>query len=183
MPTLNLKSIYIVSFIDGSISVCTCTCTKDCVSASNFHILSQCSRIEDNHFSGKIPDFIQNWKNIDTLIIQGSGLSGPIPSGISLLRNLTDLRISDLKGTESSPFPQLNNLILLNRLILRNCNINGKLPEYIGNLKALKHLFSLKNTFIDVCVNVCVSARAHARTHVCKHANIKSEINLYCKFY
>ncbi|XP_045801020.1 probable leucine-rich repeat receptor-like serine/threonine-protein kinase At3g14840 [Trifolium pratense] len=97
-------------------------------------------RIEDNHFSGKIPDFIQNWKNIDTLIIQGSGLSGPIPSGISLLRNLTDLRISDLKGTESSPFPQLNNLTLLNRLILRNCNINGKLPEYIGNLKALKHL-------------------------------------------
>jgi len=33
----------------------------------NFHALSQCSEISDNQFSGKIPDFIQNWTNIGTL--------------------------------------------------------------------------------------------------------------------
>ncbi|KAK2422653.1 putative leucine-rich repeat receptor serine/threonine-protein kinase [Trifolium repens] len=97
-------------------------------------------RIADNQLSGKIPDFIQNWTNINTLVIQGSGLSGPIPSKISLLSNLVELRISDLNGSEYAPLPQLQNMTLLNRLILRNCNINGKLPEYIVKMTTLKHI-------------------------------------------
>ncbi|CAJ2653500.1 unnamed protein product [Trifolium pratense] len=95
-------------------------------------------RIGDNQFSGKIPDFIQNWTNLTKLFIQGSGLSGPIPSGISVLKKLTDLRISDLSGSEQ-PFPQLSNMKLKN-LILRNCNINGTLPEYLGAMTSLKNL-------------------------------------------
>ena len=35
--------------------------------ASNFHVLSGYSRIQDNQFSGKIPDYIQNWTIIKTL--------------------------------------------------------------------------------------------------------------------
>ncbi|XP_027191469.1 probable LRR receptor-like serine/threonine-protein kinase At1g07650 isoform X2 [Cicer arietinum] len=97
-------------------------------------------QISDNQFFGKIPDFIQNWTNIYSLIIQGSGLSGPIPSEISRLRNLTDLRISDLNGSEYASLPQLKNIPLLKTLILRNCNINGKLPDYLGNMTTLKHL-------------------------------------------
>ncbi|GAU31586.1 hypothetical protein TSUD_54090 [Trifolium subterraneum] len=97
-------------------------------------------RIEDNQFFGKIPDYIQNWSRIKTLVIQGSGLNGPIPSGISLLTNLTDLRISDLDGSEYAPLPQLNNMTLLQTLILRNCNINGTLHDYLGTMKFLKIL-------------------------------------------
>ncbi|KEH38577.1 LRR receptor-like kinase [Medicago truncatula] len=97
-------------------------------------------QISDNQLSGKIPDFIQNWTNINTLIIQGSGLSGPIPSEISLLSNLTDLRISDLNGLEYAPLPQLDNMPSLKNLILRNCNINGKLNDYLANITTLKHL-------------------------------------------
>ncbi|KAK7335232.1 hypothetical protein VNO80_27009 [Phaseolus coccineus] len=96
-------------------------------------------RIGDNQFSGKIPDFIQSWTSLQKLVIQGSGLNGPIPSGISLLKNLTDLRISDLNGSEHSPFPQLNNMTL-KYLILRNCNINGTLPIYLGTMTTLKNL-------------------------------------------
>ncbi|XP_050882803.1 probable leucine-rich repeat receptor-like serine/threonine-protein kinase At3g14840 isoform X2 [Lathyrus oleraceus] len=97
-------------------------------------------RIEDNQFSGKIPDYIQNWISLNTLVIQGSGLSGPIPSGISLLRNLTDLRISDLNGSEYAPLPELDKMTSLKTLVLRNCNISGKLYEYLGTITSLKIL-------------------------------------------
>ncbi|KAK0587086.1 hypothetical protein LWI29_017085 [Acer saccharum] len=43
-------------------------------------------RINDNNFNGRIPDFIQNWKGLRRLKNQGSGLKGPIPSSISVLK-------------------------------------------------------------------------------------------------
>ncbi|CAL0303723.1 unnamed protein product [Lupinus luteus] len=95
-------------------------------------------RVGDNQFSGAIPSFIQSWINLEILVIQGSGFSGPIPSGISLLKNLTDLRITDLNGSDS-PFPQLN-MTNLETLILRSCNITGALPEHLGNLISLQRL-------------------------------------------
>ncbi|KAL2326831.1 hypothetical protein Fmac_020258 [Flemingia macrophylla] len=71
--------------------------------------------------------------------MQGSGFSGPIPPGISILRNLTDLRVTDLNGS-ASPFPQLNNMTNLKTLILRSCNIIGSIPEYLGKLTTLQVL-------------------------------------------
>ncbi|AES66496.2 probable leucine-rich repeat receptor-like serine/threonine-protein kinase At3g14840 [Medicago truncatula] len=96
--------------------------------------------IGDNQFSGKIPDYIQNWTSINKLVIQGSGLSGPIPSGISLLTKLTDLRISDLSGSEYAPLPQFNSMTSFKNLVLRNCNINGMLPENLGNTSTFEYL-------------------------------------------
>ncbi|KAF7144644.1 hypothetical protein RHSIM_Rhsim04G0034600 [Rhododendron simsii] len=95
-------------------------------------------RIGDNHFTGKIPDFIKNWVNLTKLVILGSGLEGPIPPGIGLLTKLSDLRISDLNGSQPS-FPSVN-LTSLRTLILRSCNINGPLPEYLGTMTNLKLL-------------------------------------------
>ncbi|WVZ04437.1 hypothetical protein V8G54_025243 [Vigna mungo] len=100
-------------------------------------------RLGDNNFSGSIPDFIQSWTSLQKLVIQGTGLSGPIPSGISLLESLTDLyvwRISDIEGSDYFPFPQLNNLANLEILILRSCNINGTIPEYLGTMSNLQTL-------------------------------------------
>ncbi|XP_058747479.1 probable leucine-rich repeat receptor-like serine/threonine-protein kinase At3g14840 isoform X2 [Vicia villosa] len=88
-------------------------------------------------FSGAIPNFIQNWKNLEMLVIRGSGLSGPIPSGISLLKNLTDLTITDLNGSDS-PFPQLENMSKLSMLVLRSCYIIGAMPKDLGKLINLK---------------------------------------------
>ncbi|RWR96287.1 putative leucine-rich repeat receptor-like serine/threonine-protein kinase [Cinnamomum micranthum f. kanehirae] len=93
-------------------------------------------RISGNHFTGKIPDFIQNWTQLEELQIQGSGLQGPIPFGISLLKNLTELRISDINGMASA-FPLLSNMKEMNRLILRNCNLTGPIPEYIWAMAKL----------------------------------------------
>ncbi|KAF8007042.1 hypothetical protein BT93_K1139 [Corymbia citriodora subsp. variegata] len=95
-------------------------------------------RLGDNQFTGKIPDFIQNLTNLEVLVIQGSGLQGPIPSGISLLEKLSDLRISDLDGPKSL-VPQLR-CTYITTLILRSCNLTGELPGYLAGMTKLKTL-------------------------------------------
>uniref|UniRef100_A0A6N2KNM4 non-specific serine/threonine protein kinase n=1 Tax=Salix viminalis TaxID=40686 RepID=A0A6N2KNM4_SALVM len=98
-------------------------------------------RIGDNQFTGEIPNLIQNWTNLQKLVIQGSGLSGPIPPGIAVLEKMTDLRISDLQGNGTgAPFPPLANLTKLKILILRSCNIIGRIPDFVGELTSLKTL-------------------------------------------
>ncbi|KAK4751647.1 hypothetical protein SAY87_005129 [Trapa incisa] len=97
-------------------------------------------RINDNQFSGKIPSFINNWTNLTKLIIQASGLQGPIPSTIQDLGKLSDLRISDLNGTEAK-FPNLtSSTTSLKTLILRNCNLIGELPQTLKDFTTLKVL-------------------------------------------
>ncbi|GKV05084.1 hypothetical protein SLEP1_g17128 [Rubroshorea leprosula] len=96
-------------------------------------------RIDGNRLSGKIPDFIGNWTKLTKLHLQGSGMEGPVPSTISLLVNLTQLIISDLSGS-SSNFPSLQSLKNIEILILRNCLITGKIPDYIGEMTVLKTL-------------------------------------------
>ncbi|XP_057792285.1 probable LRR receptor-like serine/threonine-protein kinase At1g07650 isoform X2 [Salvia miltiorrhiza] len=95
--------------------------------------------LSDNNFTGKIPDFISQWKRIERIFMMGCSLQGPIPSSISALTNLTDLRITDLKG-EQSPFPLISNMKSIKVLILRNCLIQGEIPEFLGNLATLKTL-------------------------------------------
>ncbi|XP_028772699.1 probable LRR receptor-like serine/threonine-protein kinase At1g53430 isoform X1 [Neltuma alba] len=96
--------------------------------------------IDGSTLSGKIPSLIGNWTKILSMDMEGTGMEGPIPSTISLLTNLKELRISDLKGTTTMTFPNLKNLMSLERLILRNCLITGPIPTYIGEMKNLKTL-------------------------------------------
>ncbi|KAF5460878.1 hypothetical protein F2P56_020717 [Juglans regia] len=88
--------------------------------------------ISDNQFSGQIPSYIQNWKNLTNLYIQASGLKGPIPP-LDLLGKLTDLRISDLNGSDHDVTFPLKNISVpqWQILILRNCNLTGPLPDQI----------------------------------------------------
>ncbi|KAH9779296.1 putative leucine-rich repeat receptor-like serine/threonine-protein kinase [Citrus sinensis] len=84
-----------------------------------------------NNFTGELPETFAKLVTLKDLVIQASGLVGPIPSGIASLSKLTDLRISDLNGTEA-PFPPLDKMKKMKTLILRSCNISGKLPDYLG---------------------------------------------------
>lgn len=96
-------------------------------------------RIDGSALSGKLPAFIGNWTKIDRLDLQGTGMEGPIPSTISSLINITELRISDLKGSNMK-FPDLQHMKNLEQLILRNCLISDTIPDYIGEMTALKTL-------------------------------------------
>ncbi|XP_030460954.1 probable LRR receptor-like serine/threonine-protein kinase At1g53440 [Syzygium oleosum] len=95
-------------------------------------------RIDGSTLSGKVPNFIGNWTKITRLDMQGTSMEGPIPSSISLLTNLKELRISDLKGP-SSNFPDLQRMNM-KYLILRNCLLTGSIPGYIGEMTGLKIL-------------------------------------------
>ncbi|KAI6689611.1 hypothetical protein NL676_026439 [Syzygium grande] len=101
-------------------------------------------RIDGSTLSGKIPDFIGNWTKITRLDMQGTSMEGPIPSSLSLLTNLIELRISDLKGP-SSNFPDLQGMKMMKTLILRNCLLTGSIPDYIGDWTNL--------TTLDLSVN------------------------------
>ncbi|KAF5208343.1 Leucine-rich repeat transmembrane protein kinase [Thalictrum thalictroides] len=58
-------------------------------------------------------------------------MEGPIPSTISRLTNLRELRITDLRASNMS-FPYLRDLTMLTDLVLRNSSIIGPIPHYIG---------------------------------------------------
>ncbi|KAL1075168.1 hypothetical protein V6Z11_D11G341700 [Gossypium hirsutum] len=103
-------------------------------------------RISDNNFTGQIPDFIfQKWTNLEQIYMEGSGLSGPIPSINATLENLEYIIISDLNGAETS-FPQLFinvSLPKLDRLMLRSCNLVGEIPASFGTSFTTIHVLDL----------------------------------------
>ncbi|XP_058202436.1 probable LRR receptor-like serine/threonine-protein kinase At1g07650 isoform X7 [Rhododendron vialii] len=97
------------------------------------------ARLSSNNFIGKLPSF-QSWEQLQILELEASGFEGPIPHNISLLRNLTELRITDLNGGVASDFPPLENMTAMKRLMLRSCNISGSIPSYLGNFPNLTEL-------------------------------------------
>nr|DAD48175.1 TPA_asm: hypothetical protein HUJ06_018112 [Nelumbo nucifera] len=90
-------------------------------------------KIDGNSISGRIPNFIGNWTKLTSLDMQGTSLEGPFPSTISLLKNLIQLRVADLNGSNMS-FPDLQDMKAMTELILRNCMITGEIPSYIGEV-------------------------------------------------
>ncbi|CAH9143234.1 unnamed protein product [Cuscuta epithymum] len=112
-------------------------------------------RIDGNPISGNFPYFIGNWTNLTTLYMQGTLLGGTIPQNISLLKNLQILQIYGLRG-QSREFPNLQSIVKLKTLVLRNCSIVGQIPEYIGNMVQLKTLdlsYNMLNGTIPNIVN------------------------------
>ncbi|XP_058096260.1 probable LRR receptor-like serine/threonine-protein kinase At1g53440 isoform X1 [Magnolia sinica] len=95
--------------------------------------------IEVNEVEGPLPPELGNLRSLERLHMQGTSMTGPIPSNISFLVNLTELRISDLNGS-SMPFPALGDMTKMQKLVLRNCLISDIIPQYIGTMTNLKSL-------------------------------------------
>ncbi|KAK3206736.1 hypothetical protein Dsin_020782 [Dipteronia sinensis] len=88
--------------------------------------------------------------------LQGSGLEGPIPSSIYGLKNLKQLKISDINGTNQA-FPEIQNLTALTRIILRNCSISGEIPPYIWGIINLRNLDLSFNNLTGELSNVPIA--------------------------
>ncbi|KAE8732125.1 hypothetical protein F3Y22_tig00002237pilonHSYRG00356 [Hibiscus syriacus] len=75
--------------------------------------------LEANQFSGPVPPALGDLVKLETLMLSSNQLTRNLPVTFSLLRNLTDLRISDINGP-SQDFPVLRNMKRLLTLVLRN---------------------------------------------------------------
>ncbi|XP_010463514.1 PREDICTED: LRR receptor-like serine/threonine-protein kinase HSL2 [Camelina sativa] len=131
--------------------------------------LSLCSKIQvlilnGNNFSGKLPEFSPEFRNLRVLELESNLFTGEIPqcygrlislqvlnlnvnplSGIvpPFLGNLTELTRLDLAyiSFEPSPIPSIfGNLTKLSELRLTNSNLVGEIPNSIMNLALLENL-------------------------------------------
>lgn len=93
-----------------------------------------------NSFIGKVPD-LSNLSELKYLNLNASGVSGQFPwKSLESLTNLTLLSIGDNPFDPSSLPSEIIKLEKLYWLYLKNCSINGKIPEGIGNLTLLENL-------------------------------------------
>ncbi|KAL4627268.1 hypothetical protein ACB092_05G155900 [Castanea dentata] len=95
--------------------------------------------LEANQFSGIVPPELGNLTNLQTLILSSNNLTGNLAMAFAGLRNLTDLRISDIDGPNQD-FPMLRSMTGIEKLVLRNCKISGEIPAYIWTMKRLEML-------------------------------------------
>ncbi|XP_044508110.1 receptor kinase-like protein Xa21 isoform X1 [Mangifera indica] len=108
--------------------------------------------ISSNSFSGFIPDTFGNLKNLEILDLGYNYLtSTPNLSFLSNLTNCKSLRALDLgENPLNSILPgSIGNLpISLEKFFINGCNISGKIPKEIGNLKNLLNLQLQDNELI-----------------------------------
>ncbi|CAI9295303.1 unnamed protein product [Lactuca saligna] len=85
----------------------------------------------------RIPDFIGNWSQLQSLRFEGNSFEGSIPPSFSNLALLQDLRIS---GLSNGTLDFIQNLKSLSVLKLRNNRISGSLPGGIVEFVNLTQL-------------------------------------------
>ncbi|KAI5561023.1 hypothetical protein BDE02_16G085100 [Populus trichocarpa] len=97
--------------------------------------------VSGNYLSGPIPHYIGKWVNLANLVLIGNNFSGNLPAETFSLTKLRTLWVSDVNNPGISfpkeVIPEPNSLY---SVVLRNCKINGSIPEYIGKWPQLSYL-------------------------------------------
>nr|VDD36512.1 unnamed protein product [Brassica oleracea] len=93
-----------------------------------------------NNLSGPLPTWLQNFKNLKILGIEGNQFSGTIPDELGNLTNLTKLHLASNKFIGRLPVT-LARLVNLEEFWISDNNFNGTIPGYIGTWSRLQKLF------------------------------------------
>ncbi len=103
--------------------------------------------LENNHFTGLVPEAIFNLSNLTSLDLSGNAFEGPIPDGVENLTSLTFLHLGSNKfiGDIPDAIASLTNLTFLN---LRFNQLTGNIPAFIANLTNLR-ILDLSNNTLD----------------------------------
>ncbi|KAK3422749.1 hypothetical protein EUGRSUZ_G03159, partial [Eucalyptus grandis] len=93
-----------------------------------------------NDLKGALPDWLEHFTNLKSIMLFDNFFSGPIPSIIGSLSNLETLDLSNnrLNGTI---LPSIGWLSSLRSLDLSSNQLGGHIPESLGKLGALQELF------------------------------------------
>lgn len=94
----------------------------------------------NNNFTGPIPH-ISSLSGLTQLYLNHSGFSGPFPwKSLDNMTGLTALSLGD-NPFDPSPFPaEVLKLYKLDWLYLSVCNLEGRVPQGLGNLSGLREL-------------------------------------------
>uniref|UniRef100_A0A0E0G3S7 non-specific serine/threonine protein kinase n=1 Tax=Oryza nivara TaxID=4536 RepID=A0A0E0G3S7_ORYNI len=102
-----------------------------------------------NKFSGSIPEDIANLKKLRLLYLYYNNLTGPIPAGVGMMPNLTDIRLFNNKL--SGPLPaELGKHSELGNFEVSNNNLSGELPDTLCFNKKLYDIVVFNNNFSGV---------------------------------
>ncbi|KAL5997736.1 hypothetical protein ACLOJK_008666 [Asimina triloba] len=92
--------------------------------------------LQSNQLSGELPRELGNLTKLERLFLSSNNFTGKLPEELGRLSNMKDFIISDISGPESA-IPDLSNMGSIRALILRNCNLVGAIPSYIGEMQEL----------------------------------------------
>ncbi|URD94514.1 LRR receptor-like serine threonine-protein kinase [Musa troglodytarum] len=99
--------------------------------------------LNGNHISGSLPDEIGNLYNLNRLQIDLNQISGPIPKSFANLSKIKHLHMNNNSLSGQIP-PELSRLPILYHFLVDNNNFSGYLPPELASLPCLK-ILSLRN--------------------------------------
>ncbi|WVZ72318.1 hypothetical protein U9M48_020800 [Paspalum notatum var. saurae] len=105
-------------------------------SIANLSTTLQHLYLGDNRISGFIPSNIGNLIGLEILLIANTSISGLIPETIGRLENMVQLGLYNNRLSSLIP-SSLGNLTRLNELLLYNAILEGPIPASLGNLTNL----------------------------------------------
>lgn len=101
--------------------------------------------LQENGFTGTVPEAIQQLQSIQVLFLSSNQFSGVIPAGLHRLsRTLRGLYLSDNRFDGAVP-DELCMLEQIEALFLDTNSLTGPIPECFGDLTNLQQLYLFQN--------------------------------------
>ncbi|KAG6543950.1 hypothetical protein Mapa_014791 [Marchantia paleacea] len=103
--------------------------------------------MDENKFTGSIPDSFKNLRNLTSLVLANNRLNGSLGSWFGDLHSLEQLDL-DSNSIEGPIPPEFGSLLNFTLIILSNNDLTGEIPDSLGNLTKLLRL-SLDNNYFS----------------------------------
>ncbi|KAI8831842.1 hypothetical protein BC829DRAFT_494407 [Chytridium lagenaria] len=99
-----------------------------------------------NEFTGSLPDWIGNLRNLNVLYLFGNRFEGPLPDALWGLTELEELAL-ETNGFTGVVSEQIGNLVNLRNLWLRNNRFAGPVPAALSRMTNLNLTYLENNYF------------------------------------